>query len=75
MRRLAITLAISAMLLFPAAVAAHPSENRNEVAFHGGPHCHFLFRNGVTVFPSHMAHAKQLSLKANGTVFGVTGCP
>jgi hypothetical protein len=75
MRRLAITLAISALLLFPAAAAAHPSENRNEAAVFGGPHCHTLVHNGKLVVPSHRAHAMQIALKPNGTVFAAAACP
>jgi hypothetical protein len=74
MRRLAITLAITALLLFPAAVAAHPSENRNEAAVFGGPHCHTLVHNGKFVVPSHRAHAMQIALKPNGTVFAAAAC-
>lgn len=76
MRRLALVAALLGTLMLPATAWAHASdENRSEVSFHGGPHCHTNLESGVSVFPSHMAHMKQLTL--NGTsVFGAPfTCP
>jgi len=76
MRRLVLAAAVTAALLLPATVSAHPSENRNANGFGGGPHCHFNLKSANTSFayPSHMAHAMQLALKPNGTVFQATTC-
>ena len=76
MRRVALGLVIAGSLLLPATASAHPSENRNENGFGGGPHCHFNLKSENTSFayPSHMAHAKQMTLKPNGTVFEATTC-
>jgi hypothetical protein len=77
MRRLAVSVAVACVLVLPATVSAHPSENRNSNGFGGGPHCHFNLESANTsyAFPSHMAHAMQLALKPNGTVFQATTCP
>ena len=77
MRRLALIVAVVGALTLPAVVSAHPSENRNVNGFGGGPHCHFNLESANTsyAFPSHMAHAMQLALKPNGTVFQATACP
>jgi len=75
MRRLAMAAMLGAMLALPAAAMAHPSENRNENGFGGGPHCHFILDTGTNTFPSHTAHASQIAHKPNGTVFGVATCP
>ena len=76
MRRLAVAVVVAGALLLPATVSAHPSENRNINGFGGGPHCHLNLESANTsfAFPSHMAHAKQLALKPNGTVFQATTC-
>ena len=49
----------------------HPSENRNETAFHGGPHCHMNVHSGNFAFPSHMAHLAS----DPGKVFNAVECP
>ena len=74
MRRLGIALMLLGVLAFPAAVAAHPSEGRDE---HGsnGPHCHVNLMSGHFTFPSHSGHAAQLQHKPNGTVFMAVDCP
>jgi len=76
MRRLTLVVAVIGALALPAAVSAHPSENRNDNGFGGGPHCHFNLESANTSFayPSHMAHAMQIALKPNGTVFQATTC-
>lgn len=63
--------AVLALALAPAA-SAHPSENRAEQAFFGGPHCHINQHSGNFAYPSHRAHI------ATGTpigVFAATACP
>ena len=77
MRKLSLAVAIAGLLLLPAATSAHPSENRNINGFGGGPHCHFNLEsaNASFAYPSHTAHAMQLELKPNGTVFQATTCP
>lgn len=76
MRRLALASVAALALLLPATVSAHPSENRNPQGFGGGPHCHYNLESANTsyAYPSHMAHAMQLALKPNGTVFQATTC-
>ena len=76
MRRLTLVVAVIGALALPAAASAHPSENRNDNGFGGGPHCHFNLESANTSFayPSHMAHAMQIALKPNGTVFQATTC-
>ena len=57
MKRLAIVAGLVAALAAPATVsAAHPSENRAEPGFGGGPHCHVNLMSGASVYPSHRAH-------------------
>jgi hypothetical protein len=56
MRRLAIALMLVGALAAPAAVSAHPSENRAPQGFGSGPHCHINLKSGVNVYPSHTAH-------------------
>ena len=56
MRRLAIALLLVGALAAPAAVSAHPSENRNPNGFGGGPHCHINLKSGVNAYPSHTGH-------------------
>jgi len=75
MKRLVIALMLLGALAFPAAAAAHPSENRNPEGFGGGPHCHINLMSGHFTYPSHTAHATQIALDPNGTVFMATTCP
>lgn len=76
MRRLAIAMTLIGALALPASVSAHPSENRADQGFGGGPHCHFVLPagEGSRAYPSHTAHAKQLALGPAGTVFAATAC-
>ena len=76
MRKLAMAAMLGAMLALPAAAAAHPSENRNDNGFGGGPHCHFVTAGPTDsrAYPSHTAHANQLARKPNGTVFVAAAC-
>ena len=73
MKRLAIAMALIGVLAFPAAASAHPSENRAEQGFGGGPHCHFILA-GTRAYPSHTAHMAQLEHSPVGTVFAATTC-
>jgi hypothetical protein len=76
MRRLATALALMGVLAFPAAVSAHPSENRAEQGFGGGPHCHFVLAagEGSRAYPSHTAHVAQLQHGPAGAIFAATAC-
>ena len=76
MRRIAIAAALVGILAFPAAAAAHPSENRNDQGFGGGPHCHFILPAGEDsrAYPSHTAHLNQINRGPAGTVFQATTC-
>ncbi len=76
MRRLAIALSLMGALAIPASVSAHPSENRNDQGFGGGPHCHFIVAapEGTRSYPSHTAHLNQLQRGPDGTVFAATAC-
>jgi len=72
MRKLVVTTISAAALAFAPAASGHPSENRAETAFHGGPHCHINQLSGNFAFPSHRAHI------ATGTpvnIFAATPCP
>ena len=72
MRKLIVSLvAVSALAVAPAA-SGHPSENRADRAFFGGPHCHVNLQSGNAAFPSHRAHI------ATGTptnIFASAPCP
>jgi hypothetical protein len=66
--------AIAAVLTLALAPAAfgHPSENRADQAFFGGPHCHINQHSDKFAFPSHKAHIET------GTpvgVFAAAECP
>jgi hypothetical protein len=76
MRRLAIALALFGVLAFPAGAAAHPSENRAEQGFGGGPHCHFVLTapEGTRAYPSHTGHLAQIQHRPAGAVFAATAC-
>ena len=72
MRKAALTVVAAAALAFAPAAYGHPSENRAETAFHGGPHCHINQLSGNFAFPSHRAHI------ATGTpvnIFASAPCP
>jgi hypothetical protein len=76
MRRLAIVAMLIGMLALPASVSAHPSENRAEQGFGGGPHCHFVLAasEGSRAYPSHTAHLAQLIHGPAGAIFAATTC-
>ncbi|HEX6228907.1 MAG TPA: hypothetical protein VFZ41_05525 [Solirubrobacterales bacterium] len=72
MRKLIVALTAAVVLALAPAASGHPSENRAEKAFFGGPHCHINLQSGHFAFPSHRAHI------VTGTpegVFVATGCP
>ena len=72
MRKLIVGLTAAVALAVAPTAWSHPSENRNERAFHGGPHCHMNLQSGKNAFPSHRAHV------ASGTqdgVFTAAPCP
>jgi hypothetical protein len=72
MRKLIVGMAAAAVLAFAPAASGHPSENRAEKGFFGGPHCHINQKSGNFAFPSHRAHV------ATGTpvkIFAATTCP
>ena len=71
MRKVIVGLTAVLALAFASGTSAqHPSENRNERAFHGGPHCHTNQHSGNAAYPSHRAHQR-----AGGDVFAATACP
>jgi hypothetical protein len=76
MRRVAIVATLIGVLALPASVAAHPSENRAEPGFGGGPHCHFVLAagEGSRAYPSHTAHLAQLMHGPAGAIFAATTC-
>jgi hypothetical protein len=62
--------AIFVLLLGAAPAAAHPSEQRNEIAFGGGPHCHVVAAGQSNpAYPSHTAH-----LAAGNDIFNAVDC-
>jgi len=72
MRKSIVVLGVVAGMAFAPAAWGHPSENRAEQAFHGGPHCHINQQSGNFAYPSHRAHV------ATGTpvgVFAAEPCP
>ena len=72
MRKLIVGLVAATALIVAPAASGHPSENRAEQAFHGGPHCHINQMSGNFAFPSHRAHV------ATGTpvnIFAAATCP
>jgi hypothetical protein len=71
MRKPIVGLTAVLVLGLTSAAAGHPSENRNETAFHSGPHCHVNVHSGNFAFPSHMAHLASTP----GKVFNATACP
>jgi len=64
---------LTAVLVLGLSSAAygHPSENRNEQGFGGGPHCHMNVHSGNFAFPSHQAHLAS----GPGNVFNAVPCP
>lgn len=58
MRKLIAIVCLSAALMLgiTASASGHPSENRAEPGFGGGPHCHINTMSGKFAFPSHTAH-------------------
>jgi hypothetical protein len=76
MRKLAIVAALIGVLAVPASVSAHPSENRADQGFGGGPHCHFVLAAGPgsRAYPSHTAHVAQLQHGPAGAIFAATAC-
>jgi hypothetical protein len=71
MRKSIVGLTAVLVLGLTSSAYGHPSENRNEVAFHGGPHCHVNVNSENFAFPSHMAHLAS----GPGNVFNATTCP
>jgi hypothetical protein len=71
MRKSIAGVAAVLVLGLTSAAYGHPSENRNEQAFHGGPHCHVNVHSGNFAFPSHMAHLAS----GPGNVFNAAACP
>jgi hypothetical protein len=72
MRKLVVAVVATAGLAIAPTASGHPSENRAETAFHGGPHCHINQLSGNFAFPSHRAHV------ATGTpvnIFAAAQCP
>jgi len=63
--------AVVSLALAPTALG-HPSENRAEQGFGGGPHCHINLHSGNFAFPSHRAHV--VTGLSDG-VFMATTCP
>ena len=62
-----------ALALAPAALGQHPSENRAEQGFGGGPHCHINLNSGNFAFPSHTAH--EMTGLTGGVFMALTTCP
>jgi hypothetical protein len=71
MRKLIVGLTVVVALAFTSAASGHPSENRAEQAFFGGPHCHINQQSGKFAFPSHRAH---IATGLPDTVFAATEC-
>ncbi|HSI81327.1 MAG TPA: hypothetical protein VK919_11835 [Solirubrobacterales bacterium] len=72
MRKLIAGLTVAFVLVFASAASGHPSENRAEQAFFGGPHCHINQHSGNFAFPSHRAH---IATGLPNTVFAAAACP
>ena len=71
MRKFIVALTAMLVLGLTSAAYGHPSENRNDQAFHGGPHCHVNLHSDTFAFPSHMAHLAS----GPGNVFNAAPCP
>lgn len=73
MRKLVVWLTVVLALAFASAASGqHPSENRAEQAFFGGPHCHVNQNSGKFAFPSHRAH---IATGLPNVVFASADCP
>lgn len=73
MRKLVVCLTVVFALVFASAASGqHPSENRADQAFFGGPHCHINQQSGKFAFPSHKAHTVT-GLPVG--VFAASDCP
>ncbi len=72
MRKLIGAIAAALTLALAPAALGHPSENRAEQGFGGGPHCHISLNSGNFAFPSHTAH---LATGAHVEIFEATTCP
>jgi hypothetical protein len=72
MRRSIVGLTAVLVLGITSAAYGHPSENRAEQGFGGGPHCHINLESGAFAFPSHTAH---LATGVQDGVFMATTCP
>jgi hypothetical protein len=72
MRKLIVGLTVAGVLALAPTASAHPSENRAEKAFFGGPHCHINQHSGKFAFPSHRAHIKT---GVPVGVFAAVDCP
>jgi hypothetical protein len=71
MRKLIVGLGLAGALAIAPAAWGHPSEQRNERAFHGGPHCHVNNQSGNPTYPSHRGHER-----AGSDVFtALPACP
>jgi hypothetical protein len=76
MKKLATLVTLIGALALPTAVSAHPSENRADQGFGGGPHCHFVLSasEDSRAYPSHTAHVAQLQHGPAGAIFMATTC-
>jgi hypothetical protein len=72
MRKLIGAIAAVVSLALAPAAFGHPSENRAEQGFGGGPHCHINLQSGNFAFPSHKAH--EATGLSDG-IFMATTCP
>lgn len=70
MRKAIVGLSVAIGLALAPTASGHPSENRNETAFHGGPHCHVNQHSGHAAYPSHRGHQR-----AGNDVFAAAPCP
>jgi hypothetical protein len=71
MRKSIVGLTAVLVLGLTSAASGHPSENRAEQGFGGGPHCHFNVNSENFAFPSHTAHLAS----GPGNVFNAVACP
>jgi hypothetical protein len=71
MRKSIVGLTAVLVLGLTSAASGHPSENRAEQGFGGGPHCHFNVKSENFAFPSHTAHLAS----GPGNVFNAVACP
>jgi hypothetical protein len=71
MRKLIGAIATVLALAVAPAAFGHPSENRAEQGFGGGPHCHVNLHSGNFAFPSHTAHLAT----GTGVFAALTTCP